>query len=94
MSKYTVYVDDNFHAQYESGRYQLGEFDTFEEAVSACKKIMDKFFEGYEPAQHSFDKLWSQYTTFGEDPFIISDDKKLSFSAWDYAKELCRRLGA
>jgi hypothetical protein len=94
MSKYSVYVDDNAHSQDEKERYKLADFDVLEEAVAACRKIVDEFFQDYEPGKHSYDKLWEQYTMFGEDPFILSEDKKLAFSAWDYAKELCQKLSA
>ncbi len=91
--KYLVYVDDNFHFLDENERYRLGEFETCEEAMAACKKIVDEFLEkGYKEGM-SFEELYSGYTGFGEDPFIISDDKACFFSAWDYAKkrsaELC-----
>lgn len=94
MGEYTVFVDENPHHQDKSERYKLAEFDTYEEAAAACRKIVDEFFKSYEPGKHSYDKLWEQYMMFGEDPFIVSEDKKLTFSAWDYAKEICRKLSA
>lgn len=94
MNKYTVFVDSNSRSQDESARYKFGEFDTYEAAVSACKKIVDQFFQGHEAGKDSFEKLWENYTMFGEDPFITSGDKKLEYSAWDNAKELCRQLSS
>lgn len=92
--KYTVFVDDNARSQDESARYQLAEFDDYEAAVAACRKMVEEFFQGYERGKDSFEKLWEQYTLFGADPFIVGGGKKLPFSAWDYAKELCRQLSA
>ena len=90
--KYEVYVDDNFHFLDESKRYRLGEFKTCEEAVAACKKIVDDFLEkGYKKGM-SFKELYEGYTGFGEDPFIISGDKTCFFSAWTYAKKRCAEL--
>ena len=90
--RYVVYVDDNFHYMDESERYKQGEYETCEEAVSVCKKIVDDFLEtGYNKGM-SFKELYEGYIGFGEDPFIISNDKKCFFSAWDYAKERCREL--
>lgn len=94
MPNYTVYVDDNYHCQDESERYKLGDFKTCEEAVAACKKIVDEFFQEYEPGKHSFEKLWKDYTMFGEDPHVSTADKNCKFSAWDYAKERCRELSS
>jgi hypothetical protein len=37
-------------------------------------------------------EMYKQYTMFGEDPWISSDDPDCKFSAWDYAKERCREL--
>ena len=90
--KYVVYVDDNFHYQDESERYKLGEFKSCEEAIKACKKIVDEFLERGYVKGISYKDLYGGYHFFGEDPFIISDDKKCRFSAWDYAKKRCREL--
>ena len=90
--KYVVYVDDNFHYMDESERYKLGAFETCEEAVETCKRIVDEFLEqGYRKGV-SFKELYRGYTMFGEDPFIISVDRTCRFSAWDYAKQRCREL--
>lgn len=88
-----VYVDDNFHYMDESERYKLGDFENCEEAVAACKKIVDEFLElGYTEGM-SFRELYEGYTMFGEDPFIASDDDDgCRFSAWDYAKKRCREM--
>ena len=92
MSKYIVYVDDNFHYMDESQRYKQGEFDTKEEAITQCKKIVDDFFEPHLNDKLSYRELWEGYMMFGEDPFIITEDKTCQFSAWEYAKQRCREL--
>ncbi len=90
--KYRVFVDDNFHFMDESERYKFGEFDTCEEAVAVSMKIVDEFLEkGYKKGM-SFKELYEGYIGFGEDPFIISDDKTCFFSAWTYAKKRCTEL--
>ena len=38
--------------------------------------------------------LYSLYTTFGEDPYIIPDHRAASFSAWEYARLRCDQLCA
>ena len=38
MTRYTVYVDDNFHHGDESERYELGQFATADEAIAAAKE--------------------------------------------------------
>lgn len=67
--KYTV-VDHNFHIGEEEERYKLGEYDSCQEAVEACKKIVDEFLNtGYKEGM-SFKELWEGYMMFGENPFI------------------------
>jgi len=44
--KYKVLVDDNFHYMDEDERYELGEFDTSEDAIAPCKKIVDECLRG------------------------------------------------
>ncbi len=90
--EYSVYVDDNFHYMDESERYKLDTFETCEEAVAACMKIVDEFLdEGFKEGK-SFRELMEQYLFFGEDPFIISKDKTCFFSARDYARKRCLEL--
>jgi hypothetical protein len=88
---YIVFVDDNFHYMDESERYQLGEFADCESAVAACKRIVDEFLASSDPNQ-SADALFSHYTSFGEDPWIRSEDRACKFSAWTYAKQRCSEL--
>jgi len=94
---YTVRVDDNYHYMDESERFTLGEYETWDEAVAAAKKLVDDFLsENYKPGMIAGD-LYVCYTMFGEDPFIVGDrpESKEAFSGWDYAKarceDLCRR---
>ena len=85
MTKYKVLVDDNFHYMDDSERYPLGEYDTLEEAVKACKKIINKFLnETYKHGMTQEDLL-GQYQLYGEDPFIVGGEGGVPFSAHDYA---------
>ena len=43
--RYKVMVDDNFHYQDEDERWQYGVFLTEEEAIAACKRIVDSDLE-------------------------------------------------
>jgi len=89
MKPYIVYVDDNFHDGDESERYKLGEFETRDEALNACKAKVDEYFEKITKGEYSFKELWEGYMLYGEDPFIFNDDQSDKFSAWDYAKQKC-----
>lgn len=90
---YRVYVDDNFHFMDEGHRYQLGTYEDWESAVTACKRIVDDFLQhAYKPGMTS-QELLQGYRGFGEDPFIVgpgTDPPK--FSAWHYAEDRCKEI--
>ena len=88
---YTVFVDDNFHYMDESERYKLGEFADCASAMAACKRIVDEFLTTHGP-KNSATELYHQYVTFGEDPWISSEDSECKFSAWNYARERVKEL--
>jgi len=93
VARFTVYVDDNFHPRDESARYKYGDFDSAEEAVKACQKIVEEYFAKLEDGgERSFEELWLGYRTYGEDPFVRSEAESCEFSAWDYAEQRCREL--
>lgn len=97
--QYVVMVDDNFHYQDESERYQLGTFNTLEEAITACKEIVDKFLiDSHAGDMWKNCSFWSKgeahnlytyYVLFGEDPWIASGQLQdhPPFSAWKYAEQ-------
>jgi len=84
-------VDDNFHYMDEDERYRLSEFDDCTSAAEACRRIVDEFLA---TANHDCTsaELYHQYVSFGEDPWIRSDDPNCKFSAWTYARERCDLL--
>jgi hypothetical protein len=89
---YKVFVDDNFHYMDESARYHLGDFDSLEAAVTACKRIVDEFLiSSYRPGMTSAELL-TQYAFYGEDPFVFAGDGIVYFSARDYASERIREI--
>lgn len=99
MPKYKVLVDDNFHFMDEEGRYQHGVYTTAGEAIAVCKKIVDEDLRGYCESNPGItaDRLYDLYVSFGDDPFIVASelsDDPVEFSAWDYAKEQSKLLGA
>ncbi len=92
MANYTVYVDDNYHYMDESERYKLGEFETYDDALNAAKRIVEDYINRAYKEGMSARELLESYKSFGEDPYIDPDDGTPKFSAWDYAEELCKKL--
>ncbi len=86
--RYIVMVDDNFHYMDESERTNHGEFSTYEEAVAACKKIVDEDFEDMLKQGIAAEDLSSKWAMFGSDPFIIDDVTKDRFSARNYVSSI------
>lgn len=91
-NSYQVFIDDNYHYMDEGERYRHGEFATFEEALAACKAIVDEYLLGAYEAGMTAGELYSTYTGFGEDPFILGEPVPFRFSAWDYARERCAEI--
>ena len=90
MSRYKVLVDDNYDYMDQDRRYEYGVFPTAEEAIAACKGIVDSNLNHFMKPGMTASELYGGYTGFGDDPFIVcvnANDEPASFSAWDYAKE-------
>src|SRR3954447_5502683 len=93
MPTYTVKVDDNFHFMDRDERYEDGTFGSYEDALAACKRIVEaSLTEQYQPGMTA-EELFSRYRSFGDDPFISPYDPDRRFSAWEYAQvraeEIC-----
>jgi hypothetical protein len=100
--RFVVLVDDNFHYMDESERWQCGTFDTLEDAVAACKVIVEASLrEAYQPGM-SARALYATYQMFGDDPFIRAEgvtravnadgEPAVLFSAWTYARERAEEI--
>jgi hypothetical protein len=91
--KYTVLVDDNYHYMEESARHRVGSFDKLDEAIAACKKVVDEWLEDSRKPEMTAGELYGMYKMFGEDPFIVSEgDSSVPFSAWEYAEGRCEEI--
>ena len=95
MPRYRVLIDDNFHYMDSSERREQGTYETVEEALAVCRRIVDRLLaQNYEPGI-SAEALFEHYVSFGEDPFIVvldGVDDRAKFSGWSYAKERCRAM--
>ena len=90
VQRWTVLVDDNFHFRDESERYELGSYNCLNDAMAACRAVVDRFLQGRtEPDAAS---LLECYLTFGENPFIVGPEAGVKFSAREYARLRCDEL--
>jgi hypothetical protein len=63
---------------------------TLEEAVAACKRMVDEDLEQWADRDITAEELYRLYVGFGDDPFVVPNDG--GFSAWDYAKQRSQTL--
>ena len=95
MPRYRVHVNDNFHVQDPDETWEGGVYDTAEEALAYCRRLVDvSLQESYKPGM-SAESLFDSYTSWGDDPSIAvigGVDPSVRFSAWKYAKERCREI--
>ncbi len=90
---FTVRVADNFHYMDESESYEHGAFETLEDAIVASKRIVDEFLASALKPGMTAEALFSQYKSFGDDPYILgSSEPGVPFSAWTYAELRCSEL--
>jgi hypothetical protein len=97
VAGYKVLIDDNYHFMDESERIQHGVFATADEAIAACKRIVDECLKPMLQPGMTATALCDQYKGFGDDPFIVPvdpNDTPVGFWAWAYAEERCQVLGA
>jgi hypothetical protein len=76
----------------ESERYMHGEFEAAAVALSAAQALVDADLNYLYQTGMTADELYRQYTSFGSDPYIVSEDQSCHFSAWSYAKERCQDI--
>jgi hypothetical protein len=97
VAGYKVLIDDNFHFMDEDERIQHGVFATADEAIAACKLIVDECLKPMLQPGMAATALYEQYKGFGDDPFIMPvdpNDAPLTFSAWAYAEKRCEVLAS
>lgn len=93
MTKYEVFVDDNYHYMDESERYLAGTFDDISEAIAKCRAIVDSELQHVHKAGMQADELFSLHCMFGDDPWIKGDGASpKDFSARDYARKRCDEI--
>jgi hypothetical protein len=92
VSRYKVQIADTGDDKRISGV-----FATADEAVAACKLIVDECLKPMVQPGMTAAALYRQYERFGEDPFVVPvdpNDAPAAFTASNYAKQRCQVLGA
>ena len=95
MPKFKVQVNDNSYYMDEGERTDHGVFANADEAVAACKEIVDDDLNAMRKPGMTAKELYKLYIAFGPDPFVVPlnpSDPDVNFSAWTYAKGRCKEL--
>ena len=91
--KYKVYVDDNYHHMDEGERYEVGSYNSLEDALEKCKEITIRSLTSLLEKGITPENLSAQWAMFGEDPFIVGGDGSVPFSARKFiTAALCKAI--
>lgn len=74
-----------------SERYGSGTFDSYEDAVTKCKQILDEFLESAVTSNDTSDSLYMTWVMYGENP-LIDGGYGGHFSTKAYVTLRCREL--
>jgi len=92
---YRVLVADNFQFVDPEEPATLGEFETLEAAIEACKGAVDDFLEHEYRSGMTAESLNATYTAFGDNPFIVGEGVAgMPFSARTYAERRATQMCA
>lgn len=88
---FKVLYDENGAFMDEEARSTHGIFATPEEAIAACRRIVDADLEEVAGAGDTPTSILSSWQAWWRDPFIVALDTEPAppFSAWTYAEEHC-----
>jgi hypothetical protein len=93
MKNYRLRVYDNFHYGDTSEAYDYGQFETYELALIAAKKMVESSLRHEFKQGISEDELLAAFSFYGDDPIIVpSDPNRERFSARDYAHEIAGKV--
>ena len=95
MPKCRVLMNENARYMDESERSDHGLFANAEEAIAACKMMIDDELATMHKPRMTAKELFRLYVGFGPDPFVVPlnpADPEIEFSAWTYAKKRCKHL--
>lgn len=72
---------------------RIGEFDDLEEAIEACKMVVDNFLSRYRAQPASADTLIFNYLNYGSVPCINGTENLKAFELYEYLNRRCAELG-
>lgn len=89
---FVVRVANNAHYMDDEETYTHSEHPTWAAAVAAARQIIDRSLSEHLQPGMSAESLYARYTSFGDDPYIVSPPAGERFSAREYARQRCIEL--
>lgn len=90
LQTWQVFVED--FAKREADRHAIGEFPSYEAALSVATQRVDQVLAEFQKPEQSAKALFELWTLFGEDVFIVPAHSHNPFSALDYARLRCVQM--
>jgi len=71
---------------------RVGEFDKLDDAIEACKKIVDNFLQSPINSFIGPERLENAFLSYGDIPAINGAENLLSFNIYEYLAMRCREV--
>jgi hypothetical protein len=92
---YLLRVGDNFHRYDSEHEHDAGEYETADQILAAARQIIDRSLAECWKAGMTAEQLYSQYSGFGEIPYILClhvEEISPRFDPWAYAEERAKAM--
>jgi len=92
--KFHLKIFDNNHHWDEASSFDHGNYETYEDAIIAAKKIIEEFFVGECYSGRTVGDLMASFAMYGEEPVVLPDEPPngKNFSPRNYAEEYVNQI--
>ena len=89
---FSVDVYSDFRRSKQSPWVCIGEFDNLDDAIEACKRVVDEFLQSPINAFIGSDRLETAFLSYGDVPAIKGAENLPSFNIYAYLAMRCRKV--
>lgn len=86
---FSVDVYSDFRRSKQSPWVRIGEFDNLDDAIEACKKVVDDFLQSPINAFLGSERLRTAFFSYGDVPVINGVENLRSFDIYEYLAKRC-----
>jgi hypothetical protein len=91
-NQYSVEVFNDNLARNESPWIRLGIFNRLDQAISACRKVIDDYLNQHRHLTLTADQLATNYLMYGPAPCINGTENLKSFDLYEYLNRRCAEV--